>query len=104
MARSLSNSKLLIAFLVDSISVSTNRRGYAAASQVVTSSVVRGSGARSGMVKAGEERVTMKKGESETKSWAPDPVTGYYRPENSAVEIDVAELREMVLNQKTRRH
>ena len=68
-----------------------NRRGYAAASQGVAS-------ASHGVMgkKAGEE--------SAKKSWVPDPVTGYYRPENRADEIDVAELREMLLNNKIRRN
>ena len=35
-------------------------------------------------------------------AWAPDPVTGYYRPENSSVEIDAADLRAMLLNHKIR--
>lgn len=30
---------------------------------------------------------------SKTTSWVPDPVTGYYRPETHANEIDAAELR-----------
>ncbi|XAR58421.1 hypothetical protein NMG60_11013806, partial [Bertholletia excelsa] len=40
--------------------------------------------------------------EESTKSapWVPDPVTGYYRPENHANQIDVAELREMLLKSK----
>lgn len=33
----------------------------------------------------------------EPSPWTPDPVTGYYRPENAANEIDVAELRAMLL-------
>ncbi|XWS71837.1 hypothetical protein CRYUN_Cryun03dG0171800 [Craigia yunnanensis] len=33
-----------------------------------------------------------------SSAWGPDPVTGYYRPENCA-----AELREM-LNHKVRQH
>lgn len=44
--------------------------------------------------KSGEERVT-----AEKESWVPDPVTGYYRPENSK-EIDVAELRATLLGRK----
>merc|ERR1712100_23028 len=103
MARSSLNAKLLSA-LADGVSVAINRRGYAAAAaQGAVSSAVRGGGGRSGIVKQGEEKGAMKEG-SETSSWAPDPVTGYYRPENSAAEIDVAELREMLLNQKTRQH
>lgn len=78
------------------------RRGYAAASQGVVSGSVSGagsSGGRSGVMgkKVGEES-------TKTSSWVPDPVTGYYRPENHADEIDVAELREMLLNNKVRRH
>ena len=36
-------------------------------------------------------------GNSEKVSWVPDPVTGYYRPESGAQEIDVAELRAALL-------
>ncbi|XP_073133892.1 protein SENESCENCE-ASSOCIATED GENE 21, mitochondrial-like [Henckelia pumila] len=49
----------------------------------------------------------MLKNESEepTKiSWIPDPVTGYYRPENKAQEIDAAELRRILIKPRTRRH
>ncbi|XP_043722885.1 late embryogenesis abundant protein Lea5-D-like [Telopea speciosissima] len=99
MARFLCNANL-VSSLVDSISVSINRRGYAVASQAISSSVVRG---RSGLLKSGEERVAMKEA-SETNSWAPDPVTGYYRPQNCGAEMDVAELREMLLNNKTKQH
>ncbi|MBA0696647.1 hypothetical protein Goari_003183 [Gossypium aridum] len=35
-----------------------------------------------------------------SSAWAPDPVTGYYRPENCGAEIDAAELREMLLNHR----
>ncbi|KAF8394591.1 hypothetical protein HHK36_020805 [Tetracentron sinense] len=123
MARSFSNAKLLSAFVVDGVSLAINRtnpcnparvvakslrlsavwRGYAAASQGVVSSVVRGGGRSGGTVKQGEERGMQKDG-SETCSWVPDPVTGYYRPENRGDEIDVAELREMLLNHKIREH
>ncbi|KAK2965178.1 hypothetical protein RJ640_019933 [Escallonia rubra] len=81
MARSLSNAKVLCAVV----------RGYATASQ----GAVSGSGravARSGM--------TLKKGgEEATKNtpWVPDPVTGYYRPENQPKELDAAELRELLM-------
>ena len=77
------------------------RRGYAAAaaSQGIAYGSVRGSvAARGGVMskKGGEE--------SGKTSWVPDPVTGYYRPENRANEIDVAELREMLLKNNIRRH
>lgn len=57
-------------------------------------------GARGGVMskKGGEEAA------SKSNSWVPDPVTGYYRPEGHANEVDAAELREMLLKQKTRRH
>jgi Late embryogenesis abundant protein len=32
--------------------------------------------------------------------WVPDPVTGYYRPANGAVELDAAEFRAMLLRPK----
>ncbi|XP_028122344.1 phytochrome A-like [Camellia sinensis] len=35
------------------------------------------------VIKSGEEEATK-------TSWVPDPVTGYYRPENKANEIDIA--------------
>lgn len=45
----------------------------------------------------------LKKGQEDSgkTSWVPDPVTGYYRPENLAKEVDPAELREMLLKSKT---
>ncbi|XP_059625653.1 late embryogenesis abundant protein Lea5-like [Cornus florida] len=87
MARSFSNAKLLSAFIVDRFSVAASRRGYAAAAQGGRSSVI---------VKKGEES-------TKTRSWSPDPITGYYRPDNHAKEIDVAELRETLLNHKINR-
>lgn len=36
---------------------------------------------------------------AEKVAWVPDPVTGYYKPENTK-EIDVAELRATVLGKK----
>ena len=96
MARSFSNAKLLSAFVVDRMSLAVTRRGYAAASQGVASGPVTARGGVMGK-KGGEEEATK-------TSWVPDPVTGYYRPENKANEIDVAELREMLLKNKIRRH
>ena len=91
MARSFSNAKIFSAFAVDRVSIALSRRGYAAASQGVASASHSVMGKKSGE-------------ESAKKSWVPDPVTGYYRPENRADEIDVAELREMLLNNKIRRN
>ncbi|KAL6978384.1 hypothetical protein U1Q18_020052 [Sarracenia purpurea var. burkii] len=103
MARSFSNSKLISTFVVDRISVSVSRRGYAAAAPSqggVSVSVGGGAGAARGSVlgkKGGKES-------TKTSAWVPDPVTGYYRPENRADEIDVVELREMHLKNNIRRH
>lgn len=69
-----------------------NRRGYA----VATQSATRG-GAASISGKSGEDKVLG--GGAEKVSWVPDPVTGYYKPENIK-EIDVAELRATVLGKK----
>ncbi|KAM0954398.1 hypothetical protein DsansV1_C01g0010611 [Dioscorea sansibarensis] len=34
------------------------------------------------------------------EAWVPDPVTGFYRPANRLVEMDAAELRQMLLSHK----
>ena len=49
-------------------------------------------------------RAAIKAESGASTAWAPDPVTGYYRPQNCAAEIDAAELREMLLNHKVRPH
>ncbi len=41
-------------------------------------------------------------GSGACSAWAPDPVTGYYRPINCTPEIDPVELRQMLLNHKIR--
>ncbi|KAI3449466.1 hypothetical protein Pfo_006131 [Paulownia fortunei] len=96
MARSFSNARSVSAFIANEISAVVTRRGYAAASPGVVSSSVR-SGAPSVMLKKGSE-------ESAKTAWVPDPVTGYYRPENKDKEMDPAELREMLIKNKTRGH
>ena len=40
--------------------------------------------------------------EKKAVSWVPDPVTGYYRPENCGAEMDAADLRAMLLNSATK--
>ncbi|EXB33514.1 Indole-3-acetic acid-induced protein ARG2 [Morus notabilis] len=97
MARSFSGAKALTALVIDGFSTVITRRGFsAAAPQGVVSSVARAgatAGSRSVKKKSGEKIV----GNTEKVSWVPDPVTGYYRPENGAQEIDVAELRATLL-------
>ncbi|KAG6431853.1 hypothetical protein SASPL_103421 [Salvia splendens] len=87
MARSFSNVKTVTSFIGNQISAVVTRRGYSAASQ---GRVV---GAPNVVVKKGPVKV----GES---AWVPDPVTGYYRPECNAKELDPVELREMMRSKK----
>ncbi|XP_057981088.1 protein SENESCENCE-ASSOCIATED GENE 21, mitochondrial-like [Malania oleifera] len=90
----ISNAKLILALVANNVSLAVNKRGYSAATQGVASSVAKG--ARSGVM-------VKKQGEQTGKtnsSWVPDPVTGYYRPENLDDEIDVAGLRNMLLKNK----
>ncbi|KAJ8526652.1 hypothetical protein K7X08_029129 [Anisodus acutangulus] len=92
MAPSFSNVKLFS----DRLSLVVSRKGYAVAT--------REGGGRGG---GGLSTIMMKKlkEESAPKSpWVPDPVTGYYRPENQANQIDAVELRRMVLKSKFRGH
>lgn len=95
MARSISNVKIFSAVIADGFSNAINRRGFAAAaSQGAMSSSPRAT-RPTGMVKKSlEEKV----GSTADKvSWIPDPITGYYRPENQSEELDVADLRAMLL-------
>jgi len=73
------------------------RRGYAVASDVSSLS----SSARGGV--SGIEKGVAKNGSGPSgasSAWAPDPVTGYYRPINHRDEIDPVDLRNMLLNHK----
>ncbi|KAI3819228.1 hypothetical protein L1987_13053 [Smallanthus sonchifolius] len=89
MTRSISNARVLSSFVVDQISVAS-RRGYA----VISTGNVSGA-------------AMMKKGGEESKvsnPWVPDPVTGYYKPEDQTKQVDAADLRgELFLKQKNRR-
>ncbi|XVE82163.1 hypothetical protein DITRI_Ditri15bG0124700 [Diplodiscus trichospermus] len=107
MVRSLSSLKLLAASVSDGLISRSISRGYSAAAQqgAVMASFGRGGSTPStaGMVGEVERRVVKQEpGAWVSSAWAPDPVTGYYRPENCAAEIDAAELREMLLNHKVR--
>nr|GLL48771.1 protein SENESCENCE-ASSOCIATED GENE 21, mitochondrial-like [Ipomoea trifida] len=90
MALSFSTAKLV----ADRISVAV-RRGYAAAAA-----------SQGGVSGGGRNGVMKKSGEASRKetSWVPDPITGYYRPENIAKEVDAAEMRAALLNNKIRRN
>ncbi|EEF45556.1 late embryogenesis abundant protein Lea5 isoform X2 [Ricinus communis] len=97
MARSHSYVKLL----VDTLSLPIFLRGYSATAHEAASA--RG-GFRSGLVGKVEQRAAIKEDSGACSAWAPDPVTGYYRPANRAAEIDPAELRETLLNHRVRPH
>ncbi|KAL6502810.1 hypothetical protein OROHE_023978 [Orobanche hederae] len=92
MARLFSNAKTVSALVTNKVSAVVSRRGYASASQSGESSSVRIGAPNVFMFKKGTEEVKI--------SWVPDPVTGYYRPENQAKEIDPVELRAMLLKNK----
>ncbi|PHU13320.1 hypothetical protein BC332_14525 [Capsicum chinense] len=94
MARYFSSSKIVCAFVVDSVYAAIQRRGYAAASQGAAS----GNGRSSNVMM----KKVVKESNKTTTSWGPDPVTGYYRPESHVKEIDAAELRNMLLKHKPR--
>ncbi|XP_065863676.1 late embryogenesis abundant protein Lea5 isoform X2 [Euphorbia lathyris] len=101
---SLSNAKLLASSLSDAFSVHLFR-GYAAEAHGSVSGRSYGIvGSKSGMVGKVEERAVIKEDTGASSAWAPDPVTGYYRPANRAADIDPAELREMLLNHRVRQH
>lgn len=91
MARSFSTAKNVSAFVTNKISPAITWRGYAAASQ--------GTGVSNSEV---SPNVMLKKRSEEPSkiSWVPDPVTGYYRPENQEKEMDAAELRAMLIKNK----
>ncbi|XP_073143955.1 protein SENESCENCE-ASSOCIATED GENE 21, mitochondrial-like [Henckelia pumila] len=92
MARSFSTVKNVSALLASKIS----RRGYAAAGASQGTGVSNSGASANVMLKKGSE-------EPSKISWVPDPVTGYYRPENQAKEVDAAELRAILIKDKTRR-
>ncbi|XP_015899882.3 late embryogenesis abundant protein Lea5-D [Ziziphus jujuba] len=101
MACPLSKAKLFS----DALCFSITRRGYAAASQRSVSAGFGKGGSMNGFVGKVEETAMIKDQSSGTSSaWAPDPLTGYYRPANCAAEIDPVELRQMLLSNRVRPH
>ncbi|WOG87293.1 hypothetical protein DCAR_0206516 [Daucus carota subsp. sativus] len=89
---SLCNVKLISAFVVEQVCVAS-KRGYA----LTSGSVMRSGGAMMSK-KSGEEVAQV------NRSWGPDPVTGYYRPEGVPSQVDAAEMRDVLLKQKARRN
>ncbi|WVZ07542.1 hypothetical protein V8G54_020888 [Vigna mungo] len=94
MAPSFTNAKIFSSFFAHGFSNSLTRRGYAVASQNATKGGVASVSSKIATT-SGED-----KGVSPYKvSWVPDPVSGYYKPENIN-EVDVAELRATHLAKK----
>uniref|UniRef100_A0A1J3JUB7 Late embryogenesis abundant protein Lea5 n=1 Tax=Noccaea caerulescens TaxID=107243 RepID=A0A1J3JUB7_NOCCA len=79
-----------------------SRRSYVATSQNVAAAGFSKASPTGVMVGKIEQRAAMRGDEDAESAWAPDPVTGYYRPSNRADEIDPAELREMLLKNKAK--
>ncbi|XP_015951172.1 indole-3-acetic acid-induced protein ARG2 [Arachis duranensis] len=88
MARSFSTVKASISSLI-------TRQGYATTAQ----SAVRGGAATISGGKMGPKTTEEKAAAAKKVSWVPDPVTGYYKPENIK-DIDVADLRATLLTKK----
>ncbi|GLT79376.1 hypothetical protein SLA2020_508670 [Shorea laevis] len=103
MARSFSTAKLVSAAAADGLSLSIFRRGFTAEPQAL---LYPAEGSRIGVNVMGkmDQRAAIKPESGVPSAWAPDPVTGYYRPGNHTAEIDPVELREMVLNKEKRAH
>ncbi|KAL6494163.1 hypothetical protein OROGR_032083 [Orobanche gracilis] len=95
MARLFSNARTVYALITNKVSAVVSR-GYPSSSHVGESRSVRIGAPRNVMLNKGTEEVKI--------SWVPDPVTGYYRPEDQAKEVDPVELREMLLKNKIRRN
>ncbi|KAK8630488.1 hypothetical protein V6N13_079280 [Hibiscus sabdariffa] len=90
MASSFSNAKIFSILLVHGFSNTISGRGYAAARGAVS-----GGAARNGaVVKQAREETA---GVVEKVAWVSDPITGCFRPENCGNEIDVVELRALLL-------
>lgn len=69
-----------------------HNRGFAAATEAVRRSL------KAEKAEAATKLLAAKR--ADPNAWVPDPVTGYYRPANRAVEVDAAELRAALLGTK----
>ncbi|CAM8987817.1 unnamed protein product [Rhodiola kirilowii] len=88
MAPSFSTIKLVS----ESVAQTVCRRGFAKAAKGAFLS--NAAGGTTGRVVAKPTEV------ASSSMWVPDPVTGYYRPENQAVQADAAELRKRLLKNR----
>ncbi|XP_022934354.1 protein SENESCENCE-ASSOCIATED GENE 21, mitochondrial-like [Cucurbita moschata] len=89
MARFFSGVKIISGLVSDGLSEALIRRGYTAEAMAASKRAARDDG----MMKKGEQAERSR----EKVAWVPDPVTGYYRPENYSDEIDAVDLRAMML-------
>ncbi|KAK2418734.1 indole-3-acetic acid-induced protein ARG2 [Trifolium repens] len=94
MARSFANAKVFSAIVLQEFSNTLTRRGFVAATESATRGGVVSIGNKMGPKKTGDDVVSTYK-----VSWVPDPVTGYYKPENIK-DVDAAELRAKLLQKK----
>ncbi|XP_058203194.1 uncharacterized protein LOC131317663 [Rhododendron vialii] len=110
MALSLSNAKLLLHLattpLADALSHLAIRRrviGYAVGAASRGGEAAGGGKQGSTSTHQVEENAVIHEHSGSTTTstaWGPDPVTGYYRPDDRAAAIDTAELRDVALNHK----
>ncbi|KAJ0245234.1 Late embryogenis abundant protein 2 [Hirschfeldia incana] len=100
MARSLSTAKTLSFIVAGEFSFSNAifRRGFAVAADTALHGSV-ASGGTTTSASAMKKNVAEEES-SEKAPWIPDPKTGYYRPATVSQEIDPAELRAVLLNNK----
>ncbi|KAK3005349.1 hypothetical protein RJ639_015866 [Escallonia herrerae] len=97
MGRCSFKAKAVAASVLDGLSFTLNRRGYAAAATQ--------SGAVSGAHKGGattQGTPVIKDDPRASSSWGPDPITGYYKPGDHVAKVDAAELRETAWNHKVK--
>ncbi|KAI3842963.1 hypothetical protein MKW92_023911 [Papaver armeniacum] len=105
MAGSLSNTKLVLTTLADGISI--YQQVYTQYTHCISRGMTSVATQAVGSTVAKVEKVKKPStggAVTEVSPWVPDAVTGYYRPENHANDIDVAELRDTLLNQKKTNH
>ncbi|KAH7857205.1 hypothetical protein Vadar_010173 [Vaccinium darrowii] len=114
MASSLSNAKLLatpFAYAISQLSINRRVVGYATAAAASRGGEEASGGGGGGGEKGStssthqvEEKAVIRdrehSGPTISTSWGPDPVTGYYRPDDRAAAIDTAELRDAAVNHK----
>lgn len=94
MSRAIANATLYAA-VSSGLSKVVAGRNFSAAAGAVAS----GRTGAAALMRGEDKALKIEVGDAAT-SWVPDPVTGYYRPANRGDEVDVAELRNLHLNNK----